>query len=170
MRARQDFRPKRNFTVQEANRALVLVKRIVVDVIFGYSRLLDLQEALETAEAAGSLEQYEATRLGLIRSAGRLRTCLEELDSIGVELKDWSLGVVDFPCLAGGRQVCLCWQYGQDAIQYWHEVDADAAGRQPIGTLPTEGAYLPQAQAAAGPPTAGEGGVRKGAGGKLPRG
>ena len=104
---------KRTFTLAEANRSLVLVKRIVADIIDEHARLLDLQEALDAAEAVGSGEQCEEIRLNLIRSAGRLRSCLVELDNVGVELKDWSMGVVDFPCIAAGRPVLLCWQFGE---------------------------------------------------------
>lgn len=132
---------KRIFTLAEADRAVVLVKRIVADVIGEYARLLDLQEALEVAEADDDAERYEETRLALIRSAGRLRTCLTELDNVGVELKDWSLGVVDFPCVAGGRQVCLTWQHGRDRVEHWHEVNAGFACLHPIETLPTAGQY-----------------------------
>jgi hypothetical protein len=136
---------KRTFTLPEANRSLVLVKRIVGDVIFEYAKLLDLQEAVEAAEAGGAAQQGEASRLALIRTAGRLRSCLEELDELGVELKDWSLGVVDFPSMAGGRQVMLCWQYGQENVAHWHELDVCLSGRQPIETLPTSGTYVAQA-------------------------
>jgi hypothetical protein len=142
-------RAKRTFTPAEADRALVLVKRIVVDVIFEYSRLLDLQETLEAAESGGAVDQYDQIRVELLRAAGRLRTCLEELEDIGVELKDWSLGVVDFPCVSGGRQVCLCWQYGEDSVGHWHEMDTGFGARQPIATLPTDGQYEGEHQAAA---------------------
>jgi len=39
---------------------------------------------------------------------------------------------LDFSALKNGREVYLCWQYGEDDIQYWHEVEAGFAGRQPI--------------------------------------
>ncbi len=155
---------KRVFTPAEANRALVLVKRIVADVMHEYSRMLDLQEALEAAEASGAAERYEETRLALIRSAGRLRTCLAELDDVGAELKDWSLGVVDFPCVAGGRQVCLTWQYGQDRVELWHEMDVGFASLHPIETLPAAGQYAGHK----GEPTA-RPRASKGAKSRLPR-
>jgi len=138
--AEETRRPKRVFTLAEADRALVLVKRVVSDVMTEYARVLDLQESLEAAETSAP-EQYRQLRLELIRSAGKLRTFVEELEDVGVELKDWSLGVVDFPCLAGGRNVCLCWRHGDEGIRYWHEVDAGLAGLQPITTLPSDGAY-----------------------------
>ena len=135
-------RTKRVFSLSEANRALVLIKRIVTDVIFEYSRMLELQEQLEMAEEAGTVEQGEQARTDLIRSAGRLRTCLDELDAVGVELKDWGAGLVDFPSFAGGREICLCWQYGQEQIEYWHEIDAGFAERRLISTLPDNAEFL----------------------------
>ncbi len=144
--------PGRAFTLAEANRALVLVRRIVADVIAEYRRLLDLQEALEAAEKGQQDDRVRESRLELIRAAGRLRAFLEELDDVGVELRDWALGVVDFPAVAGGRPVCLCWQHGEEAVNYWHEADTDYAGRQPIHTLPAEGEYAgADAAPAAGP-------------------
>ncbi len=137
-----EIKPKRVFSLPEANRALVLVRRIVTDVIFEYSRMIDLQEQLEAVEEAEAVEQSEQTRMDLIRSAGRLRTCLDELDDVGVELKDWALGVVDFPSFAAGREICLCWQYGQDGIEYWHEVDATFAARQPVADLPSNAEFF----------------------------
>lgn len=135
-------RGKQVFSLAEANRALVLIRRIVTDVVFEYSRMLELQEQLETAEESGTEAQSEQARTDLIRSAGRLRTCLTELDDVGVELRDWATGVVDLPSFAGGREICLCWQYGQERIEYWHEVDAGFDRRQPIANLPDTGAYL----------------------------
>lgn len=141
-RRRSETRPKRVFSLGEANRSLVLVRRIVTDVIFEYSRMIELQEQLETAEEQGTVEQSDRARMDLIRSAGRLRSCLNELDEVGVELKDWALGVVDFPSFAAGREICLCWQYGQERVEYWHEVDAGFAARLPIASLPGNAEFL----------------------------
>jgi len=133
---------KRLFTLAEANRSLVLVRRIVADVIVEHARMLDLQELLEAAEDKQADEQADEARRALLKTAGRLRSCLAELDDVGVELADWSLGVVDFPCLAGGRQVQLCWQYGESKVGHWHELGAGFTGRQGLDTLPQEGRYV----------------------------
>ncbi len=123
---------RRYFSVAQAQCALVLVGRIVADVLSLYARLLDLQEAVEAAESAGA----EAGRDELVETAEKLHSCLQEMDDVGVELKDWEAGAVDFPCVAGGREVRLCWQYGDERISYWHETHACPDGRQPIETLP----------------------------------
>jgi len=54
-----------------------------------------------------------------------------ELQELGVELKDPSRGLIDFPSLRAERVVYLCWQIGDgDEVGWWHEVDAGYAGRQ----------------------------------------
>ena len=41
-------------------------------------------------------------------------------------------GLVDFPSEMNGRHVLLCWRLGEPEVQFWHEVDAGYAGRQPL--------------------------------------
>ena len=53
-----------------------------------------------------------------------------------MELRDWSLGIVDFPCLAAGSEVRLCWRWGEGQVAHWHEVDEGFANRKPITSLP----------------------------------
>ena len=142
MDARESRPAKRFFSPAEADRALVLVRRIVADVVSEYARLVDSQEALEATEASCASDCCERTKRALLRSAGRLRSCLAELDDVGVELKDWETGVVDFACIVDGRQIYLCWRHGEDRVAHWHDLDADFAGRQPIETLPGVGVYV----------------------------
>jgi hypothetical protein len=52
-----------------------------------------------------------------------------------VLIKDINTGLLDFLALKDGREVYLCWQYGEGDIAFWHEVDAGYAGRQPIQTF-----------------------------------
>jgi hypothetical protein len=127
---------KPTFSSAQANRAVVLVRRIVADCVVEYSRLQDCHEAVEAAESHEAWGRWEEARTGLLRSAGRLRGYLEELHEVGVELRDWTLGVVDFPSVAEGRQVWLCWRLGEERVEWWHEGE-DCAARRPITQLPT---------------------------------
>lgn len=62
-----------------------------------------------------------------------LSTCTGELEALGVQLKDYARGLIDFPSLRDGRVVLLCWQLGEgDQIEWWHDVEAGFAGRQPL--------------------------------------
>jgi hypothetical protein len=62
----------------------------------------------------------------------RLRDAFAEIDSIGVQVKDLSIGLLDFPCEVEGRTVLLCWKMGEKSITHWHGTEEGFAGRKPI--------------------------------------
>ena len=126
---------RRHFSPGEANRALVLVRKIVADVVGQYGRMIDLQEEVEMAQGSGAYDRSELLQRELVDAAKRLQGYATELDDVGVELKDWSLGVVDFPCLVDGRDAYLCWRHGETRVEYWHEMCQDPSNRQPIGEI-----------------------------------
>ncbi|MBL7219591.1 MAG: DUF2203 family protein [Phycisphaerae bacterium] len=123
------------FSLEDANKSLVLVRRIVADVIGHYGRLVEVHETVEALETAGRLGQVEDVRDELVATADRIRICLEELEEVGVELCDWELGIVDFPALADGREVRLCWRADEPRVTHWHELDSCHLGRYEIATL-----------------------------------
>ncbi len=65
----------------------------------------------------------------------RLQSYLDELLALGVELKDFDNGLVDFVGRHKGRDVYLCWKLNEPRVEYWHELDAGVAGRQQISSL-----------------------------------
>ena len=123
------------FTVSQAAKALVLVRRIVQDIVDEYAHLLELQEMTEGLQRHGSIESLEGMQERMAASVARLHACTTELDEIGVELRDYGRGIVDFPCFAGGREVRLCWRLGEPAVACWHEVGEGLAHRKPITAL-----------------------------------
>lgn len=120
------------FTVDEANRALPYVSRIVEDVRRTYRRAIDLQEQIEHplpgAEEVVMQRDYAA-------AIDELNRYVDELGQVGVELKDYDMGLIDFPAMHEGREVCLCWKRGENSVAAWHETDAGFAGRQSVELL-----------------------------------
>jgi hypothetical protein len=57
---------------------------------------------------------------------------IQKILSTGVEVKDINLGLVDFLSLRDGREVYLCWQFGEEDIRFWHDLDTGYTGRQPL--------------------------------------
>ena len=45
-------------------------------------------------------------------------------------VKDLDRGLVDFPTLRGGQEVFLCWENGEEDIEFWHDLDSGYAGRE----------------------------------------
>lgn len=62
----------------------------------------------------------------------RAKDALAEIDSIGVQVKDLNIGLLDFPCEVEGKIILLCWKLGEKAITHWHGVQEGFAGRKPI--------------------------------------
>lgn len=57
---------------------------------------------------------------------------LAEIDAIGVQVKDLSIGLLDFPCEVDGQIILLCWKLGEKGITHWHGVEEGFAGRKPV--------------------------------------
>jgi hypothetical protein len=62
----------------------------------------------------------------------RMTATVRQIDAWGVTLRDIGAGLVDFPALANGRPIWLCWQLGEADIAWWHELEAGVAGRKPL--------------------------------------
>ena len=123
---------KKYFSVEEANRALPYVSRIMHDVSVTYDRLIETRRKLEQAHGTAGAEMLEAEYETAMDELGRL---VDELHEVGVELKDFEKGLLDFPALHEGREVQLCWLRGQEKITHWHEVDAGYVNKQPVAKL-----------------------------------
>ena len=93
---------------------------------------------MESAQGTGANDRTESLQRAVVEAARRLQTFACELDDVGVELKDWHLGVVDFPCLIDGREAYLCWRHGEATVDFWHELTQDPSSRQPIGEMFSE--------------------------------
>jgi len=123
-----------HFTVEQANRTLPLVRKIVEDIVSQHRRWRDTILELDLASSSGRPDLAQIERLE--RDAALLSRELEgyqrELDSLGIQLKDPRLGLVDFPSELAGRTVLLCWRLGEAEVQFWHETNAGYAGRQPL--------------------------------------
>jgi len=62
----------------------------------------------------------------------RAKDALAEIDSIGVQVKDLDMGLLDFPCAVEGQIILLCWKLGEKSITHWHGTQEGYAGRKPI--------------------------------------
>ncbi len=65
-------------------------------------------------------------------SAEGLNRTIEDIHESGCLVKDLDTGLIDFPTLYHGREVYLCWKFGEPAIEFWHGVDEGFRGRKPI--------------------------------------
>jgi hypothetical protein len=137
MPANQVLKGKKYFTVSEANRILPLVRVIVRDIVDLARDLRERHERLSRLrpKERGLLgeayqEELQQVQEEFERDQERMRGYEEELRKLGIELKDYYTGLIDFPCWKENREVYLCWKHGEPEVLYWHELDAGFGGRQ----------------------------------------
>lgn len=128
--------PHKQFTTEQANRTLPLVRRIVEDIVIGYQRWRVRIDEFEVASIADRPDARDARAEVLegeaLALAAEIAGYEGELAQLGVRCTDHDVGLVDFPAVIDGRPVDLCWQLGEPAVQYWHEIGAGYAARHPI--------------------------------------
>ena len=124
--------PPRYFTLEQAQAALDIIRPLVAEVMEIRQSILDREPEVwpVVAKAAGNGGSKIASQLA--QEFGRLDQVLRAILATGALLKDINLGLVDFPSLQGGREIYLCWKYGEMTISFWHEIDAGFSGRQPL--------------------------------------
>lgn len=121
------------FTLEEAMDLLPEVKRLFAQI--------DRERAVLNRLAKDAKRAGEAASLGgggIVDGASYARALngfmgsVQDILGLGVEIKDFERGLCDFPSLRDGRVVYLCWMRGEDSIEWWHDLDAGFAGRQPL--------------------------------------
>jgi hypothetical protein len=129
----------RIFTVEEANRTLPLVSKIVADLVREHELWEDKVREFELATVGSTPEHPDAIAELLQMEAQRLARDIEgyirELNDLGVICKGMDTGLVDFRGEMDGREVYYCWKLGEPSVSYWHEVDAGFVGRQRLHPL-----------------------------------
>lgn len=126
----------KTFTIEQANRTLPLVRRIVQDIVDHYARWQELVKSLDVLAAGPSPDSIEIDRRQRdVQAAARaIEGFVRELNELGVEMKGFDIGLVDFPGDVDGRPVYLCWRLGEPSVAHWHERDAGFAGRRPLAS------------------------------------
>jgi hypothetical protein len=122
----------RYFTLPEANETLNTIRPLVDEIQeIRQSILKNQPEAWPAIEKSAGNGGNRALS-NMVKDFERLDILVHQIQDLGVLFKDINLGLLDFPALRDGREVYLCWQYGEGDIAFWHEVEAGFAGRQPI--------------------------------------
>jgi hypothetical protein len=120
------------FTVEEANALLPKLQELLDDLALHRDAVREKAPHLEpilraaTADGGGRVgSEYGVEAYKLYLAIGRIQ-------ELGVLLKDLDMGLLDFPHEREGRVVFLCWHPPEERIEYWHEIEAGYAGRQPL--------------------------------------
>jgi hypothetical protein len=131
---------ERYFTVADVEALIPDLSRMMKPVMSAHAEVSAMQERMQAeqqriAMAGGGVLDRRAWRADkdkIERLTGEIRRGLAEIVELGGAPKDLGLGLVDFPHLRDGREVNLCWRYGEREIRHWHGLDEGYAGRKPL--------------------------------------
>lgn len=132
--------PDRTFTLDEAQSLLPVLESLLRTAI-GARKVVEQferdQQALQQRiflNGGMFLDVVPLARLKAerVKAEHRAKDALAEIDSIGVQVKDLDLGLLDFPCEVDGQIILLCWKLGEKSISHWHGTQEGYAGRKPI--------------------------------------
>jgi hypothetical protein len=85
-----------------------------------------------SAEADRETQQLRLRMQGLV---DQMQAAVIELDGCGIELREISTGLIDFPAMVAGRPIWLCWRLGEERVEWWHEISDGFDGRRRIEDL-----------------------------------
>ncbi len=122
----------RFFTVEEAEDLLPTLRPMLEKIKSHYAKVSALRDAAKDAacETGGGGMAGGTIYFKSLFEVGRLTN---EIDELGVQMKDYTRGLIDFPSMREGQTVLLCWQLGEpERIEWWHEIETGFAGRKPL--------------------------------------
>lgn len=130
------------FDIDAANQALEEVAPLLATLADQRAELIRLRDRTLAAHASATgggpdLEPEEAQRIRL-RMQGivdQMAAAVAQIDTLGITLRDIERGLIDFPALASGRQVWLCWELGEEKVGFWHELETGFGSRRPLADL-----------------------------------
>ena len=129
----------RYFGIDEANAVLAEARPVLEQLRDDRERVAEVQAGLQrdrenngSAEHAEQLAEREQDLREIVR---RMQQDVAQIDEWGITLREISTGLIDFPALANGRPIWLCWRLGEGDIEWWHEANVGFDQRQPLSEL-----------------------------------
>jgi len=122
----------KHYTPKEANEALAIVRPMMKDMMGIGEKIRAHQPEIWDVVQKSAGNGGNPALSKLLPDFDRLDALLHEIQAMGIEIKDLTIGLIDFAALHDGREVYLCWKYGEDGIQFWHEIEAGYQGRRLI--------------------------------------
>lgn len=122
----------RYFEWDEASAVVRMIRPLLAEILQIRQVMLARQPEVwpVVEKAAGNGGSRAASEIA--QEFTRLEQLVREIQATGAILKDINNGLVDFLSRKDGRDVYLCWKYGEDEIGFWHEIDGGFGGRRPL--------------------------------------
>ena len=121
----------RHFTREEAEALLPKVEPMLRELRTARDRLTDAEAHQLLADASSSNGGGSPGR-EVGEGFLEVRRLLGGIQELGIVIRDIDRGLIDFPAIIDGEEVYLCWQFDEDGIAWWHDLESGFGGRRPL--------------------------------------
>lgn len=122
----------RIFSLAEAEALLPTLRTLLGEIGAAWDHVRELNPEVQKARDASAFDGFSKAGVEYVESVSHLMLLIHQIKELGVLLKDAEKGLCDFPYIRQGKVVYLCWQLGEDRIEYWHDIESGFAGREPL--------------------------------------
>jgi hypothetical protein len=122
---------ERHYTRDEANALLPRIKPLLLKLRESRDELTDEEAHEALADAAPSNGGGDAG-IQVGEAFLEVRRLIGALSEAAIVVRDVDRGLIDFPSILDDREVYLCWELGEDSVDFWHDLDSGYQGRQPL--------------------------------------
>lgn len=120
------------YTLDAARAVLPQVKTLMAQVQEARVEILRLRPDMWPVlqKAAGNGGNVAAGQI--LNHFHKMEEGVKGILGMGILVKDLDTGLVDFLSVRKGREVYLCWKYGEEDLTFWHDINTGYQDRQPI--------------------------------------
>jgi hypothetical protein len=123
---------ERIFTRSEASALLPTLRPLLEDLRDVWRQIKELNPEIEKIRKKAMLDAFSPHGVEYVESVSHLMIAMAQVREMGVLVKDLDKGLIDFRYLKDDHVVYLCWQLGEESIDYWHEIESGFGGREPL--------------------------------------
>ena len=121
------------YTPVMANAILPEIRKRFANILNQRDRILELQSELNIlVEQNNGHEKFFNIKNRVNKSVTDLYKQIEEFEGLGIMIKSFEEGLIDFPAKRFNEEVWLCWKLGEDKVKFWHRKDEGFIGREPL--------------------------------------
>ena len=124
--------PARYFTLEEANALLPKITPIMDSLLTRRAKAAKMGRQVQELFEDLRVDRGSPILSELAVDFAVIEEQIAELQSYGCVIKDLNGGLIDFLAERNGREVYLCWRFGEDRIEYYHELHTGFQGRRKV--------------------------------------
>ncbi len=124
--------PAKYFTLDEANELLVEIRPLMEQLLARRAKAAQISSDAKELFSDLHVDVGGPILTELTYDFEVIEGLIKQIQSYGCVIKDLNGGLLDFLAERNGREVYLCWRYGEEQIEYFHELHAGFQGRRPF--------------------------------------